>query len=81
MPSGSTITLEKNLASSPKVEHAIGLEKSLLLSSKVESHISYSPATQFLGIYPRKTCPCSTGYMDKNDHSSIVHNSKNLEMT
>lgn len=36
MPSGSAITMGKNLASSPKVEHAISLEKSLSLSSKFE---------------------------------------------
>lgn len=36
MPSWSTITLEKSLILSPKVEHVISSEKSVEFSSKVE---------------------------------------------
>lgn len=56
MPSGSTITLEKNLALIPKVEHAISLERVCHYLLKLNIHISYSPAIQFLGRYiPKKT--------------------------
>lgn len=36
MPSRSTTALEMSLASSPKVEHTVNLEKSLAWSFKVE---------------------------------------------